>query len=137
MEGDALACAATSGGAIERRELFAAVDYGGEVVLDDARFFSGNEAGEDENRLAHADFADGDAFFGAGDAEPVGAGFLQRLGDLRAAVAVAIAFDDGENFSRRLALFVRRVDEVANGVEVVRESGEIDFGPDGAHLQVR
>ncbi len=58
-----------------------------------------------------------DAFFRAGDAEPVGAGFFQSFGYWRAAVAVGVAFDDAENFSRRGALFVLRIDVGADGFD--------------------
>src|SRR5262249_28159864 len=103
-----------------------------DFVFEELVFFAGPETGEGENRFANAGFAYSFSFRGAGDAEPIGASPFKCLGDLRAAVAVAVAFDDTENFSRRCALFVWRIHEVADGVKIVREGGERDFGPDGA-----
>src|SRR4029077_486174 len=105
------------------------MDHVSQVVLQKIGFFAGPETGENQDGFAHAGFADVDTFVGAGDAEPVGAGLLQDFGDLRAAVAVDVAFDYGEHLARRLALFVWRIDEVADGAKVVRESGRGDFRP--------
>src|SRR5579859_2452671 len=105
------------------------MDYWREVVLQEIGFFAGPETSQHQNGFAHAGFADVDAFVGAGDAEPVGAGLLEDFGDLRAAVAVAVALDDGENLARRLALFAGRIDEVADGAQVVGERGFGNFGP--------
>jgi hypothetical protein len=78
-------------------------------VFDQADFFARRKAGEHQDGFAYASFADGYAFFGAGYAEPVGAGLFEGFGDLGAAVAVAVAFDDAEDFARGLAvLFVPR-----------------------------
>ncbi len=65
-------------GGFQLRQLFTAMNHGSEVVLQQALFFAGNETGEDQDRFAHAGLAEGDAFFRAGDAKPVGAGGFQR-----------------------------------------------------------
>src|SRR5258708_30460070 len=69
------------------------MDYWSQIVFQETSFFAGPKTSQHENRFAHAGFAHVDAFVGAGNAEPVGAGLLQDLGNLRAAVAVAIALD--------------------------------------------
>src|SRR5690349_386761 len=105
MKRGGLAASAACGGALEQRQLIAAMNDGGEIVLEQAGFLAGDESRKDENGLANASFAHGNAFIGAGDAKPIGARLFERLGDLRTAVAVTIALDDGQNFARRLALF--------------------------------
>ena len=129
VERGALAASAASCGAFEQRQLVAAMNDGGEVVPEQASFFAGHEARQHQNGLAHAGFAYGDSFVGAGDAKPVRSGFFERLGHLRSAVAVTIAFDDGQNFPRRLAFLFRRVHVLANGFEVVRQRSERNFRP--------
>ena len=86
-------------------------------------FFAGDETGEDQDGLADAGFAQADALFGAGDAEPVGAGFFEGFGDLGAAVAVGVSFDDAENFSRRGALFRFRIHVGADGLKLWTSAG--------------
>ncbi len=44
-------------GAVELRQLFAAVNDGGEIVFEQALFFAGDEAGEDQDGFAYARFA--------------------------------------------------------------------------------
>ena len=129
VKGGGLAASA-AGGALEERQLIAAMNDCGEIVLEQASFFAGHEACEDENGLANAGFAHGDAFVGAGDAKPVRACFFQRFGNLRATVAVAVAFDDGQDLARGLALFVRGIHVLPNGLEVVREGAEGNLRPD-------
>ena len=111
------------------------MDHGSQIVLQEVGFFAGPKAGEHQDGFADAGFADVDAFVGAGDAEPIGAGLLEDLGDLPAAVTVAIALDDGEHLARCFALFVRRIDEVADGAEIVGERGRGDFRPHGAAFE--
>src|SRR6266849_3875323 len=106
------------------------MDYWSQIVFQETSFFAGPKTSQHENRFAHAGFAHVDAFVGAGNAEPVGAGLLQDLGNLRAAVAVAIAFDDGQHLARRFALFVGRIDEVADGAQIVGQRRNGNLGPD-------
>jgi len=96
----------------------------------DTCFFAWPEPAEHENGLAHSRFAKLHAFASGSDTEPVGTEFLEGLGDFRAAVPVAIAFDDRENLSRRLALLGSGVYVAANGVEVVTKRAERNFSPD-------
>lgn len=124
------------GGFIELLKLLAAMDYSREIVLDETRFFAGPETCEDENGIANAGFADGDAFFGAGYAKPMGASFFESFGDLRAAVAVAVAFDDAENLARCLALLFGGIHELADYAEILGQCAEGNFGPDGTTLQI-
>src|SRR5579859_1017378 len=100
------------------------------------RLFAGDEAGEDEHGAFYAGLADGDAFFGAGDAEPIVAKFFKGLGDLRSAVAVTIAFDDAQHFSRRGAIFAGRIDVRANRVQIELQRAERNFGPDRPALKI-
>src|SRR5215472_7440474 len=123
---------AACGRAFEQRQLVAPMDRGGEVVLEQASFFAGDETRQHENGLAYASFAHGDAFVGAGHTKPVRAGFLKGLGNLWATVAVTIALDDGQDLARRLALLLRRIHVSANSREVVRERTKRDFRPDGS-----
>src|SRR5438093_545285 len=62
------------------------------------RLFARDEAGENQHGPLYAGLPDGDSLFGAGDAEPIGAEFFERFGDLRPAVAVAIALHDAQPF---------------------------------------
>ena len=117
------------GGAIELLELLAAMNYGSEIVFDETGFFAGPKTCEDENWIANTGFANGDAFLGTGDAEPIGAGFFESFGDLRAAVAVAIAFDDAQDFARSLALLAGRIHELAYGAKILSQRAERDFRP--------
>src|ERR1700738_20321 len=113
------------------------MDYRSQVVLQKIVFFAGPEAGEHEDRLAYAGFADVDAFIGAGDAKPIGAGLLENPGDWRAAVTVTVTLDDREHHARRLALFVCRINEVADCTKVVRERGRGHFRPHGSPFDFR
>src|SRR5947209_1334396 len=124
------------GHGIQRRQLFATNDGGRNFVGEKFFFFAGPEAGEREDGFADPSIAKLFAFGGAGDAKPVGAGLFESLGDFRAAVAVAIAFDDAENFSRRSALFGFRIYEIADGMEIVSERVERDVGPDWAAVLI-
>ena len=62
--------------------------------------------------------------------------FSEGFGDLRAAVAVAVAFDDAENFARSFALLFGRIHELADYAEILGQSAEGNFGPDGTTLQI-
>src|ERR1700722_2694343 len=117
------------GGAIELFQLLAAMYHCRQIVFDEARFFTGEEARQHENRLADAGLAHGDAFFRARDTEPVRAGLFQRFGDLRAAMAIAVSFDDAKNFARRFALLFGGIHEVADGAEILRQRAKINFRP--------
>src|ERR1700693_2030395 len=108
------------------------MDHGSQIVLQKVSFFARPEAGEHQDGFAYAGFANVDAFIGAGHAEPVGTGLLKDSGDLRAAVTVGVALDDGEHLAWDLALFVWRVDEGTDGAEIVGERGRGDFRPHGA-----
>src|ERR1700736_2731025 len=90
--------AVSCSGTFQIWELLATVNHGGQIVLNETGFFARHEAREDEDGSADASFAYGYAFVRAGDAEPIAAGFFQGGGNLGTAVAVAIAFHDGENF---------------------------------------
>ncbi len=46
-------------------------------------FFAAPEAGHDEDGQLDAGFANGDSFFGGGDAEPDGSGLFQGAGAIR------------------------------------------------------
>lgn len=124
------------GSVIELGELLRTMDYCREIVLDETVFFAGPETCQNENRVLNAGFADGDAFFGASDAEPIRAGFFEGFGDFGAAVAVTIAFDDAENLARSLALLSGRIHEFADGAEIFRQGAQRDFGPDGAAPEI-
>ena len=50
-------------------------------MSDEALFFAGPETSEDQNAFANSGFAQLDAFVGAGDSEPFGAGLLQGFGN--------------------------------------------------------
>jgi len=86
-------------------QLFAANDGWRNFVGEKLRFFAGPKTGERKDGFAYTGFADLFAFAGAGDAEPVGARSFESFGNLRSAVAVAVAFDDAENFARCGAFF--------------------------------
>src|SRR5882724_4718519 len=118
MEGSAFA-AALRCGAIQLCQLLAAVNDCCQSMFDQALLFALHKAGQDEYWVANAGFTQGNAFVRASHAEPIGSGLLESFGDLRAAMTVAIAFDDRENLARRLALFARRIHVFADGVEVV------------------
>ena len=79
-------------------------------MLQEIFFLAGPETAEDEDWRTDAGLANFDAFAGGGDTEPIRAGLFEGFGDSRATVAIAIAFDDGENFARSLAFFRRRID---------------------------
>src|SRR5260370_26404929 len=70
------------------------------------------------------------AFIRARDSKPVRPGLLQRLCHFRAAVAVTIAFNDGENLARCLALFLGRIHVLANRFQIVRQRPKRNFRPD-------
>src|SRR5262245_61509692 len=126
----ALAELAARCGGFERGKLFAADHGRRNCVSKELVFLTGPEAGEGQDGFPNARFAHGFAFGGAGDAKPVGAGFFERLGHLRTAVAVSVALDDRENFAGSGAIFGFRIYEVADGVEIAGERGERNFGPD-------
>src|SRR5260370_16275770 len=73
------------------------------------RFLSRAESRQHQDGVADAVLPDRNALVRTGDAKPVRAGLLQCLGHFGSAMAVAVAFDDGENFARRFAFFLRRV----------------------------
>src|SRR6266478_1980444 len=75
-----------------------------QVVLQKLGFFAGPEAGEHQNRFAHSDLAHIDAFVGAGDAEPVGAGFLQNLRTLRRVLRFSLLGLTKSRIARRLCV---------------------------------
>src|ERR1700758_3272742 len=101
-------------------------------MLEKIFFLAGPEAAKNKDWSANAGFADLYAFPGGSYAEPIRAGLFEGLGDLWAAVAVRVALHNGENFSRRLALFRGRVHVVADGAKISRERGERNFRPDRA-----
>src|SRR5215467_1733669 len=90
----ALAQFPAGGGGFKSGKLFAADDGGRDPVFEQLWFFAGPETGESEDGFADARSADRFAFGGAGDTKPVRARPFEGLGHLRAAVAVAVAFDD-------------------------------------------
>ena len=124
------------GGGFVRKKLLATVNCGSEVVLQEIFFLAGPEATEDEDGRANAGLANFDALTGRGDTEPIRAGLFEGLGDRGATVAIAIAFDDRENFARSFAFFRRRIDVVANVVKISGERRERNFGPDGAAHEI-
>src|SRR5207253_7250616 len=71
------------------------------VVIHQPVFFSGHETREHQDRLSNTVLANRDALVRARNAEPVRASLLQCLCYFRAAMAVAIAFYDGENLDRK------------------------------------
>src|ERR1700728_1325006 len=85
-------------GALEIAHVVHASDRGREMVLYQALFFAGPETCENQDRFANPGAAQLDAFIGAGDAEPFGAGFLQRFGNWDGAEAVGVGLNDSENF---------------------------------------
>ncbi len=102
-----------------------------EIVLDKIFLFAAPETAENQNWLAHAKLAQFDSFSGRSHAKPIRARFLQRLGNLRPPVAVAIALDDAQNFAGSLSFFRRRIHVVANGAIVLRERFKRNFRPNG------
>ena len=95
------------GGGFVSKKLLATVNCGSEIVLQEIFFLAGPETAENQDRRADAGLANFDALTGGGNAEPIRAGLFEGLGDSRATMAIAIAFDDGENLARSLALFRR------------------------------
>ena len=98
-------------------------------MLHEPRFFSRHKTCQHQDRLADAVLADRDSLVRACNAKPVRPGFLQRLGHLRAAVPIAVALDDGENLARRFALFVRRIDVLADRFQILRQRAKRNFRP--------
>src|SRR5438132_2181628 len=130
METDGALCEFTTRrGGIDRSQLFAANDGGIDAICKQLRLFTGPKTCERKNRFAYAGFANLFALGGASDAEPIGTRFFEGFGNLRAAVAIAIAFDNAEDFSRGGALFGFRIHEIANGMKIVCERGERNIGP--------
>ena len=84
-------------------------------------FFAGPEAAEDENRPVNASFAKFHAFASGGYTEPVGAEFFEGFGNFRAAVTVAVAFDDAEDLAGDVAFFGGWADVGADGVEIIAQ----------------
>src|SRR5712672_1386550 len=100
------------------------------------RLFARDEAGENQHGPFYTGLPDGDSLFGASDAEPIGAEFFERFGDLRPTVAVAIALHDAQHFSRRRALFARWIHICTNRVQVVLQRAERDFRPDWPAFEI-
>src|SRR5580704_17902312 len=98
-------------------------------MLDQPRFLAWPETRQHQHGLLHSSPAHGDALLRARDAEPVRAGLLERPSYLRPAVAVAIALNDAQNFSRSFASYFRRVYELADGLEVFRERAKRNLRP--------
>src|SRR5579871_3328247 len=96
---------------------------------EEVRLFSRHKTRENEDRLFHAGFSDGNSLFGARHSEPVRAKFLEGLRDLRPAVAIAVSLDDAQNFSRRSALFTLRIYKRADRVDVVFQRAKRHFRP--------
>src|SRR5690349_773434 len=115
--------------ATENGKLLAAVDDRRQIVLEKMGLFAGDEAGKNEDRALHSGLANGDSFFRAGHAEPVGAKFLERLRDLRAAVSVTVALNNAQNFPRGFAFFAWGIHEGANRVQIVLQRIERNFRP--------
>src|SRR5580692_5811215 len=105
------------------------MDHCRQIVSDEARLLAGPETCEYQNRLLHAGLAHGDAFLRAGDTKPVGASLFESLGHLRAAVSIAIAFDDGKNSSWRFTFLFRRIHELLNSTEIFRQRAKGNFRP--------
>src|SRR5580692_12030290 len=136
VEGNALAALPgaflgkdASSGAIKWLELLATMDHGRQIVFEKARLFAGPETCQHKHGLPDAGFAHGDAFFRAGDTEPVRSGFFECLGHLRAAMAIAVAFDDAEDFAGRPALLFWRIHELANRAKIFGQGAEVNFRP--------
>ncbi len=72
-----------------------------QIILDQALFLSRPEAGENENPLADARFAELDSFVRAGDAEPFDASLLQGFRNRHRAKAIRIRFNDCEDLRLR------------------------------------
>ncbi len=97
-------------------ELFAAMDRRSEIVLEQDFFLRrGQKPPRTRIGLRTPDFAQLDSFAGRSHAKPIRARFLQRLGNLRPTVAVAIALDDAQNFPRGLPFFRSGIHVIANG----------------------
>ena len=62
--------------------------------------------------------------------------FSRCFGDVRAAVSVAVAFDDAENLARRFAFFRRRIHVIADRFQILPQSGERNFRPDGTAYEI-
>src|ERR1700730_12373784 len=99
-------------------------------MLDQARFLTWPKTRQHKHRLAHSSLTHGDALFRTRDAKPVRTSLLEGLSDLRAAVAVAIALNNAQNFSRRLASFFRRIYRLPNRSEIFRARAKRHFRPD-------
>src|SRR5215470_18511671 len=100
------------------------------------RLFTGDETCEDQHGALDAGFAEGNSLFRTGHAEPVRAEFLEGFRDLRPAVAVAVALNDAQNFTRRFALFGFWIYERADGVKIMLQRAQGDFGPNRPALKI-
>ncbi len=115
--------------ALQQRQLLAAMNRRRKIMLHQARFFSRHEARENQDGLSHPRLAHRNAFVRTGDAEPVRAAFFQRLGYFRAAMAVAIAFDNRKDFPRRFAFLLGRIDVVSDRPEILLQRRKRHFCP--------
>src|SRR4029077_628424 len=110
METDGALCEFTTRrGGIDRSQLLAANDGGGDAISNQLRFLTGPKTCERKNRFAYTSFANRFSLGGATHAKPIGTRFFERFGNLRAPVTVAIAFDNAQNFSRNGTLFGFRI----------------------------
>src|SRR5271156_1582179 len=99
------------------------------MVSYQALFFAGPKAGEHQDALADARFAQLDAFVRAGDAEPFGAGFLQRLGNWDGAQAVSVRLHHREYHALQS-------DVAPDYAQVLQDGLERNFRPDRASLEM-
>ncbi len=88
------AFAGFGGGCVEECKVFATMDGGCEIVLNEIIFFARPETTENQDGFAHTSFAQFHTFTGGSDAEPVRAELFEGFGNLRATVAVAVSFDN-------------------------------------------
>ena len=102
---------------------------GGEAVLDDRRSLTGKDTGHDHDAVIRTERARGDAFFNAGDADPVGTRVHDGWSAEGEGVTVGVSLDDGEEFHVGCRQTLKKA-------EVVFEGAGSNLNPAWAHLHL-
>src|ERR1700687_1829191 len=116
--------------AFEQSELIAAREGWRQAMLDDALFLARPKTSHHQDRLFDAGIANLDAFFGAGDPEPIRSSLFQGFGARRSSVPVSGAFYNGKNLSRLATILVCWIDVLADRAQVIGQRSQVYFGPD-------
>ena len=127
MHGNGLREAETAGGGFQGLDVLGGGDGRGETPAQQGHLFAPPETCHDEDGQADSGLAHGHAFFGGGDAQPLGTGVFQGARNLDDPMAVGIAFDDtaGSDFGPKMA----RNDAIVRG-----QRGEGDLRPVGTRV---